>query len=45
MPAGLAGRAQPHAGVARDLDVTGQGLAIFEADHSSSPLLKIAATS
>jgi hypothetical protein len=27
-----------------NMDVSGQGLAIFEADHSSSPLLKIAAT-
>jgi hypothetical protein len=40
----LAGRLQPLAiGVGRG-DVLGQGLAIFEADHSSSPLLKIAAT-
>ena len=41
---GLAGRAQPRAGAMRDIKVSGQGLAIFEADHLSSPLLKIAAT-
>src|SRR3990167_2354234 len=40
----LTGGLQPCAGRTRSLDVLGQGLAIFEADHSSSPLLKIAAT-
>src|ERR1700694_5747962 len=40
----LAGQAQPRAGHMRNVDVSGQRLAIFEADHSSSPWLKIAAT-
>jgi hypothetical protein len=39
---GLAGQTQPCAGGVRHIDVSGQRLAIFEADHSSSPLLKIA---
>ena len=34
----LAGQAQPCAGLVRGVDVVGQGLAIFEADHSSSPV-------
>jgi hypothetical protein len=43
----LAGLLQPRTGLLCFLDVPGQGLAIFEADHSSSPLslLKIAWTS
>src|SRR5882672_266553 len=40
----LAGQAQPCAGLVRGVDIMGQRLAIFEADHSSSPVLKIAAT-
>ena len=40
----LAGQVQPRAGGMGGADVLGQGLAIFEADHSSSPLLKIACT-
>jgi len=32
------------AGGVRSIDVLGQGLGIFEVDHSSSPLCKIAAT-
>jgi len=40
----LAGRLEPGAGGVRHINVSGQGLAIFEADHSPSPLLKIAAT-
>ena len=41
---GLAGTLQPRACRMRGVDVSGQGLAIFEVDHASSPLLKIAAT-
>ena len=41
---GLAGQVQPRTRVCARMNVSGQGLAIFEADHSSSPLLKIAAT-
>ncbi len=44
MPAVSQGPVQPRAGRVRRVDVSGQALAIFEADHSSSPLLKIAAT-
>src|SRR5258708_35129357 len=40
----LAGQAQPCAGLVRGVDIMSQRLAIFEADHSSSPVLKIAAT-
>src|ERR1700692_191602 len=40
----LAGQAQPVAGLVRGGDIMGQRLAIFEVDHSSSPVLKIAAT-
>jgi hypothetical protein len=40
----LAGRLQPCAGGMCHINVSGQRLAIFEADHSPSPLLKIAAT-
>ena len=40
----LAGRLEPGAGSMCAVNVSGQGLAIFEADHSPSPLLKIAAT-
>jgi hypothetical protein len=40
-----AGRAQARSGTMCRIDVSGQGLAIFEADHSSSPLMKVAATS
>jgi hypothetical protein len=40
----LAGQVQPCAGGMRNGDVLGQGLAILEADHSSSPVLKIACT-
>lgn len=40
----LAGRLQPRTVGVCGRYVLGQGLAIFEADHSSSPLLKIAAT-
>ena len=40
----LTGWLQPCAASVRCLDVLGKRLAIFEADHSSSPLLKIAAT-
>ena len=39
-----AGRLKPRAGAVRCFDVLRQGLAIFETDHSSSPLLKNAAT-
>src|SRR5436305_6216766 len=42
----LAGQTESGSGLLSDADVLGPGLAIFEADHSSSPvsLLKIAAT-
>jgi hypothetical protein len=40
----LARRAQPRAGGMSNFDVSGKRAAIFEADHSSSPLLKVAAT-
>ena len=40
----LAGRLQARSSGVGRVDVLGQGLAIFEADHSSSPLLKIAPT-
>jgi hypothetical protein len=35
---------QPCTGSVRRVDVAGQELAIFEANHSSAPLLKIART-
>ena len=41
---GLAGQLQPRACGVCDVDVSGQGSAIFEADRSASPLLKITAT-
>ena len=37
-------RLQPRSCRVSHIDVSGQGLAIFEADHSPSPLLKIACT-
>ena len=40
----LAGGLEPRARRMRNVDVSGQCLAIFEADHAASPLLKIAAT-
>ncbi|MBK7848708.1 MAG: hypothetical protein IPJ73_17130 [Zoogloea sp.] len=40
----LAGGLQARACRLRNMDISGQCLAIFEADHSPSPLLKIAAT-
>lgn len=41
---GLSGGLQARTGGVRGVDVSGLRLAIFEADHSPSPLLKIAAT-
>ena len=41
---GLAGKLEPRASGMRNINVSGQGLAIFEDYHSASPLLKIAAT-
>ena len=40
----LAGQVQPGSGVVGRVNVLGQAAAIFEADHSSSPLRKIAST-
>ena len=41
---GGAGQTQARTGMPSGIDIPGQALAIFEADHSSSSLLKIAAT-
>ena len=41
---GGAGQTQARTGMQSGIDIPGQALAIFEADHSSSSLLKIAAT-
>src|SRR4030095_8930418 len=40
----VAGQAPPGAGLVRNLDVSGQPLAIIKGNHSSPPLLKIAST-
>lgn len=40
----LTGQAQPRPGAVRNVNVSGQHLAIFKANHSSSPSLMIAAT-